>query len=333
MEDFKTAIIFGQEWMTENLNVNTYRNGDQILYAESPEQWASFNKQKEGCYCYFNFDAENGNKYGKLYNWYAVNDPRGLSPKGFKVSSGADLIKLVENFGGELLAKDKLIAEGGFEAFSSGWCDEFGEMDNQSFTFWSSSINPRNDESAFVLGFYSNNIEFSFDVCGGGYSVRCLRESNVKVEIKNYFNLLGEKFVVSIDHVNHSIITHGVLPLTGSAMFTLDVGLHNVCIQPASSFNLLKRAVVQNFELNILDEFYYVINYKNRLGNRSSYSITQVSEPFIDKETENAKLNKWIKKISTNEAAHKLNDMAHGIGTALGKSTRTLKEIFGNKKG
>lgn len=69
-------------WMAENLNVSTFRNGDSIPEVNSADEWIEASKEKMPAWCYYKNDPENGKKYGKLYNWYAVNDPRGLAPNG-----------------------------------------------------------------------------------------------------------------------------------------------------------------------------------------------------------------------------------------------------------
>jgi hypothetical protein len=72
-----------QSWMTKNLDVATYRNGDAIPLVTDATAWAALTT---GAYCYYNNDPGTyGATYGKLYNWYAVNDPRGLAPEGWHV--------------------------------------------------------------------------------------------------------------------------------------------------------------------------------------------------------------------------------------------------------
>lgn len=99
MKEFKTIRIFSQEWMAENLNVDTYRNGDPILFADSEEKWIEYGEKHKGCWCYF--DHNEAGKNEKLYNWYAVNDPRVLAPNGFRVPSKEDWERLFDNLGGE----------------------------------------------------------------------------------------------------------------------------------------------------------------------------------------------------------------------------------------
>jgi uncharacterized protein (TIGR02145 family) len=84
--------ICNQVWMDKNLNVAKYRNGDPIPKVTDTAKWK---KLTTGAYCYFNNDsARYAAIYGKLYNWYAVNDPRGLAPKGWHIPGIAEWISL-----------------------------------------------------------------------------------------------------------------------------------------------------------------------------------------------------------------------------------------------
>ena len=74
-----TIVIGTQQWMSKNLDVAFYRNGDPIPQVTDPTAWAALTT---GAWCYYDNDSTQGNKYGKLYNWYAVNDPRGFSTTG-----------------------------------------------------------------------------------------------------------------------------------------------------------------------------------------------------------------------------------------------------------
>ena len=94
---YKTVTIGAQVWMVANLNVSTFRNGDLIPQATSDAEWKAAGKNKQPAWCYYDNDAKNGAKYGKLYNWYAVNDPRGLAPSGYHVPTDAEWTTL-DNF-------------------------------------------------------------------------------------------------------------------------------------------------------------------------------------------------------------------------------------------
>ncbi len=82
-----------QYWATKNLDVVTYRNGDTIPQVTDPSQWA---KLTTGAWCYYNNDPKLNSVYGKLYNWYAVNDPRGLAPTGWHIPSDFEWNKLIK---------------------------------------------------------------------------------------------------------------------------------------------------------------------------------------------------------------------------------------------
>jgi uncharacterized protein (TIGR02145 family) len=91
---YQTVTISKQVWTKTNLDVSHYRNGDVIPQVTDPTEWVNLTT---GAWCYYNNDTANGNTYGKLYNWYAVNDSRGLAPKGWHVSTDNEWTTL-ENF-------------------------------------------------------------------------------------------------------------------------------------------------------------------------------------------------------------------------------------------
>ncbi len=80
----------GQEWMAENLRVFYFRNGDPIPIVKTDEAWKEAGENGEPACCYYENNSEYGKTYGVLYNWYAVNDPRGLAPEGWHVPTDAE---------------------------------------------------------------------------------------------------------------------------------------------------------------------------------------------------------------------------------------------------
>src|ERR1035437_3183331 len=92
----KNSVKIGeQEWMLTNLNVTTFRNLDPIPQAKTAEEWKNAKDLKQPAWCYYNNDPEMGKKYGKLYNWYAVHDKRGLAPEGWNIPSDKEWNGLV----------------------------------------------------------------------------------------------------------------------------------------------------------------------------------------------------------------------------------------------
>jgi len=73
--------------MSKNLNVASFRNGEPIPQAKTAEEWNNALRNEQPAWCYYNNDPANGQKYGKLYNWYAINDLRGLAPIGYHIPS------------------------------------------------------------------------------------------------------------------------------------------------------------------------------------------------------------------------------------------------------
>jgi uncharacterized protein (TIGR02145 family) len=92
-QTYPTVKICNQTWMAKNLDVARYRNGDTIPQVTDPSQWANLTT---GAWCWYNNDSANGSIYGRLYNWYAVNDPRGLAPAGWHVASDGEFKKIIK---------------------------------------------------------------------------------------------------------------------------------------------------------------------------------------------------------------------------------------------
>jgi uncharacterized protein (TIGR02145 family) len=95
---YKTVKIEDQIWMAENLNTDRFQNGDLIPQAATDEEWRYAANNKEPAWCYYNNDTINKEKYGKLYNWYAVNDPRGLAQAGWRLPSILEWKKSLDYF-------------------------------------------------------------------------------------------------------------------------------------------------------------------------------------------------------------------------------------------
>lgn len=104
MPDF--ISIGNQIWTTKNLNVNHYSNGDVIPQVVNSTVWTQLTT---GAWCWYNNDsATYAATYGRLYNWYAVNDPRGLAPQGWHVPSDNEFLTLINYLGTEVVAGGKM---------------------------------------------------------------------------------------------------------------------------------------------------------------------------------------------------------------------------------
>ena len=85
--DYETVQIGEQCWFAENLRAENYRNGDPIPASLSDTEWAG---TAEGAVSVYDGDMSNLSTYGRLYNWYAVDDPRDLCPGGWHVPSDGE---------------------------------------------------------------------------------------------------------------------------------------------------------------------------------------------------------------------------------------------------
>ena len=84
--------------MAENLNVAKFRNGELIPQIKTLGEWEKASNTNSPGWCYYDFKPANGEKYGKIFNWHAVNDARGLAPLGWHVPTADEFRKLINNF-------------------------------------------------------------------------------------------------------------------------------------------------------------------------------------------------------------------------------------------
>ncbi len=182
--------IGDQVWMSENLNADKFRNGDLIPEAKTSDEWEAAGKNRQPAWCYYENDQENETPYGKLYNWYAVNDPRGLAPEGWRVPSDAEWNRLINFLGGAELAGHKMKStwawkDGGNGNNVSGFNGFPGGGRNTNGTFYSIGINgyswsssETNTSFAWYRNLYYNSGSVNRGKYGksNGFSVRCLRD-------------------------------------------------------------------------------------------------------------------------------------------------------------
>jgi uncharacterized protein (TIGR02145 family) len=183
----KSEVIIGaQAWMAKNLDTTTFRNGDPIPQAASDIAWQIAGELKRPAYCY------NGETYGKLYNWYAVNDPRGLAPEGWHIPTYAEWTQLSDYLGGKGVAGKKMKStsgwnnkgngtnESGFNGLPGGMRLPNGRFPNEGYEgyWWEASDNKSSDslESCSSLGYGNDNFNGKTENKESGLSVRCIRD-------------------------------------------------------------------------------------------------------------------------------------------------------------
>lgn len=94
----RNTKIGEQEWMNENLNATAFEDGTLIPEAKSDDEWKKAGLEKKPAWCYYNYKTEDPN-IGKIYNWYAVSDKRGLAPKGWHVATNSEWNTLLSHVG------------------------------------------------------------------------------------------------------------------------------------------------------------------------------------------------------------------------------------------
>jgi len=187
---YHTVTIGTQVWMVENLKTTKYRNGASIPNVTTNAQWEVLGT---GAYCNYNNDVLNANTYGRLYNWFAVNDSRKLAPEGWHISSYADWYTLINYLGGESVAGGKLRETGtthwcypnngatnecGFTALPAGYRNLWGGFSNKTYQalWWCSSEGSPDLSWAALIIFNAVNVTFEADYKKYGCAVRCVKD-------------------------------------------------------------------------------------------------------------------------------------------------------------
>lgn len=191
---FKVTNINSQIWQVQNLNIEKFKNGDSIPHASTQSEWRSAARNNEPAWCYFGNTSENNDVYGKLYNWYAVNDPRGLAPDGWHIASKKEYLDMIHYIGGYSKAGDVLKSQDnwmsggvglnsvGFNALAGGYRDVDGTFTSKGKTgYWWCSTSPNNwDGHSFKLSSKNSNIQAVSNVKSCGFSVRCIQDNSEK---------------------------------------------------------------------------------------------------------------------------------------------------------
>jgi len=206
---YKTIKIGEQIWTTENLNVSHFRNGDLIPEAKTTEEWIQAGTDNEPAWCYYNNDPENGEKYGKLYNWYAVNDPRGLAPENWIIPDNKEWEQVIDYLGGNKQAGTGMKSTTGWKSKGNGdngskftalpgggrvYNGIFSDIGNAA-VWWSSP-----EESAFTaygISLISDIVQGSFKKATG-LSVRAVNCTTCPADTTSGLTL-AEKLQIALD--------------------------------------------------------------------------------------------------------------------------------------
>ena len=201
---YKTVKIGNQWWMAENLKTTKYRNGASILSVTNDMEWSNLEK---GAYCLYDNVTENNGVYGRLYNWFAINDSNNLAPVGWHIPSDAEWKTLEielgmsqseadnlgwrgNNEGEKLKIKAPLgwtrvspvwgsntsgftALAGGCRLFNGTWADP-GLF--ASGFWWSSSVHSNHEAWYRYLDKKNSNVYRAHTYKNYGFSVRCVKD-------------------------------------------------------------------------------------------------------------------------------------------------------------
>jgi uncharacterized protein (TIGR02145 family) len=134
-----TIKIGDQCWMAQNLKVTKYRNGDSIPVVTDDTKWYGLST---GAYCNYLNDAGLGNLYGRLYNWYAIYDSRGLTPEGWHVPTDEEWKQLEMYLGMSQAEADAVDWRG---------TDEGGKLKDYGIALWRSPNTGATNERGFTV--------------------------------------------------------------------------------------------------------------------------------------------------------------------------------------
>jgi uncharacterized protein (TIGR02145 family) len=192
---YPVVQIESQSWLTENLKVTHYRNGDAIANVANDAVWKNL---ATGAYCAYDNQLTSTTTYGNLYNWHALNDSRGLCPTGWHVPSDGEWASLAAFLGGNSMAGGKLKATGtieagtglwyapnmgatnasGFKAIPGGYRINYGtyySIGNVAY-LWSSSDTASVNAWNYVLDANNAEVSRNFNFKTNGFSVRCCKD-------------------------------------------------------------------------------------------------------------------------------------------------------------
>ena len=182
---YTTITINGKEWFKENLKTTKYATGTDISNVTDNGSW---NNLSTGAWAYYDNNITNDATYGKLYNWYAVSDVRGLCPTGWHVATDADWTSLTALYGTDAAAANELKStilwntvnsnnnNSGFGAVPGGGRGGglFGDITNKGF-WWTSTLFDSSNSYARRLEYNLDTVVRYYESNKSGFSVRCVK--------------------------------------------------------------------------------------------------------------------------------------------------------------
>jgi uncharacterized protein (TIGR02145 family) len=263
---YNTVTIGSQIWMKENLKVKHYNNGDEIPNVSNNISWFGLTT---GAYCDYENDGNVATVYGRLYNWFAGNDSRGICPVGWHLPSYAEWMTLINNLGGENIAGEKLKESGTVHWMSPNTCanNDAGFLalpgglraSNVNFSFigfygywWSSTGIDAGYAWRMHLGYdYCNSFMDDFNK-SSGFSIRCIKNEPTGI---NELELNNDIQIYPIPAIN-----------------TINIKYHKYQVTNVKVYNLIGECILDKaldsekteITINSLSKGIYIIELKTK---------------------------------------------------------------------
>ncbi len=180
-----TVDIGHRSWTSENLRVSCFRNGDPIVEVQDEEEWRRAGMSRTPAWCYYKNKPKFGDKYGKLYNWHAIIDPRGLTPDGFRFPFYDDFTSLLHDVGNEgrvfypkraYLNLNPGAFSSNFNSLCGGWRLGDGRFQKEGKAAYYWSHQEKSADLAWHLGVFDKGANVYLNDKAVGMSVRCVRD-------------------------------------------------------------------------------------------------------------------------------------------------------------
>lgn len=183
--EIEIVKIGEQEWALNNLDVAKFNNGDEIYQVKNWKEWQKLSDENTPAF----YEVINKGVKSKLYNFFAVTDPRGIAPEGFHIPSDTEFEELIKFLGGKQTAGNKMKSsdvwkkngagtnESGFKALPFGTMAENGIYmagDDGGTSFWTSKAYDKTFAILYYIG-AEDYITISYGRKGTGLSVRCIK--------------------------------------------------------------------------------------------------------------------------------------------------------------
>lgn len=209
---FKSATVGDITYMTQNLNVSTFRDGSPIPEAKNSEEWMNYLQKKKPAFCYFNYNSKNDKKYGKLYNYYALTCDKGLAPIGWHIPNVFELNLVFKNTRDDISStftkpsqytdsviyifkqgkcypqSIAMLSNDRLTKLSSSYCDNIGIFKGQPYNLYSLNSSVSNIINTSTSSWWSGSWWTNSKITTADKNMPLVLNTNSSSQYDNYYN-------------------------------------------------------------------------------------------------------------------------------------------------